>query len=162
LTASGGLAIEAIGLAFGPGYIGPDNALDRDKIRQLVFADPQARHRLEAIIHPLVHQQAQLQVQQLSLAGRACTVFDIPLLIESSFWRSNLDKILVIDCTPETQIKRVAQRSQLAPSVIQQMIQAQVTRNIRLKGADLVIHNDGLTLDELALQVRQIHSYCGL
>jgi dephospho-CoA kinase len=162
LTASGGKAIEAIRIAFGPEFIKTDNALDREKIRPLVFANPQVRHRLETIIHPLIQHEAQLQARHLQDAGLVCTVFDIPLLVESSYWRLNLDKILVIDCLPSTQIQRVAQRSQLAESAIQQMIHAQVDRTTRLKAADLVISNEGLTLDELSLLIRHVHPCCGL
>jgi len=154
--------VASIQLAFGHDFIGADNGLDRNKMRQLVFADLKARERLEAIIHPLVHQEAQRQAAHLRESGQVCAVFDIPLLVESSYWRSHLDKILVIDCTPETQIQRVTQRNQLPGSAIQKMIQAQAHRDVRLKAADLVICNVGLTLDQLAQQVRAIQPDCGL
>jgi dephospho-CoA kinase len=162
VTAPNGPAIETLRLAFGPEYIAADHGLDRNKIRQLVFSDPPARKRLENIIHPLVHQEAQLQSKRLVDGGCPCIVFDIPLLVESSFWRQYLDKVLVIDCSVETQIQRTSQRSHLAPSIVEQMILAQASRGTRLKAADLVICNDSLTLQALAQEVAQIHQFCGL
>jgi dephospho-CoA kinase len=162
LTAPGGPAIESIRRAFGNEYITPDNGLDRGKIRPLVFSDPQARKRLEDIIHPLVQCETLKQSQSLQDTSCPCIVFDIPLLVESSYWRQKVDKVLVLDCTPEVQIQRTALRSQLSADAAEKIVKAQVSRSTRLKAADWVIFNDHLTLEELALEVDQIHPHCGL
>jgi dephospho-CoA kinase len=162
LTAPGGPAIETLRQVFGNEFITSDNGLDRSKIRSLVFSDPQARQQLEGIIHPLVQHETQKQTQSLQNAGCPCIVFDIPLLVESNSWRPKVDKVLVLDCTPEVQIQRTVLRSQLSVVDAQQIVNAQASRNTRLKAADWVICNSSLTLKELALEVKQIHPYCGL
>lgn len=155
VTATGGAAIQPIREAFGDGLIGPDGALDRDRMRALAFTDPTAKKRLEAIVHPLVSLQTARQAQQALDAGFKLLVFDIPLLVESGRWRQQLDRILVIDCEPGTQIARVAARSGLAPAAIEAIIAAQAPRAQRLAAADSVIYNDAITLDELGVQTRQ-------
>ena len=162
LTAPRGLAIPLIQAAFGPDFISPAGALERDKMRALAYTDVSARKRLEAIIHPLVA----LKTQELAAAavsrGCSCTVFDVPLLVESASWRQNVDHVLVVDCTPEVQISRVMARSQLTRPEIEKIIASQAGRQHRLSAADSVIFNAGLTLDELADEVRQISQRFGL
>lgn len=155
VTASGGAAISPIREAFGDGLIGPDGALDRDRMRALAFTDPTAKKRLEAIVHPLVGLETARQAQQALAAGATLLVFDIPLLVESGRWRQQLDRILVVDCEPGTQIARVAARSGLARDAIEAIIAAQAPRAQRLAAADSVIYNDAITLEELGLQTRQ-------
>lgn len=162
MTGADGQAINSIREIFGSEFITPDNALDRNKMRALVFSDAQWRKRLENIVHPLVHQKSRLQSEKMSDAGTHCVVFDIPLLVESSYWRQNLDRILVVDCEPEVQIQRVSKRSHLSTYAAEQIVHAQADRSARLKAADIVIFNIDLTLDELTLEVEKIHPYCGL
>ncbi|MCZ8253729.1 MAG: dephospho-CoA kinase [Hylemonella sp.] len=148
-TARGGAAIGAIRQVFGPELIGPDGALDRGRMRTLAFSDLTARQRLEQIIHPLVGQETQRQAEAAARAGARCIVFDIPLLVESSRWRTQLDQVLVIDCHPETQIARVMQRSQLQRAEIERIMAQQANRLQRLQAADHVICNDGNDLSQL-------------
>ena len=91
LTAPGGLAMPQIEVEFGAQAVDAQGALDRDFMRQLVFQDPGARQRLEAIIHPLVGHLTQRQALQAEAAGARCLVFDVPLLVESGRWRKQLD-----------------------------------------------------------------------
>jgi dephospho-CoA kinase len=161
-TASGGVAIAPIHARFGAGFIGEDGALNRERMRQHVFADPQAKSQLEAIIHPLVGQQIAAQAQTLSEAGKTCLVFDIPLLVESAHWRKSLQRVLVVDCMPATQVSRVAARSGLSTADVQKIMAVQASRPQRLAAADLVLFNDGLTLDELAARVERIGRQFGL
>lgn len=150
-TAPGGAAIEAIRQVFGAELIGLDGALDREQMRTLAFSDASARQRLEQIIHPLVGLETQRQAEAATRAGTRCIVFDIPLLVESQQrWRARLDQVLVIDCSPETQITRVMLRSQLPRSEIERIMGQQVDRVHRLRAADHVICNDGPDLAELA------------
>jgi dephospho-CoA kinase len=162
VTASGGGAIALIRDAFGDSLIGSDGALDRDQMRALAFADATAKRRLEAIIHPLVGLETARQAQQALDSGHHLLVFDIPLLVESGRWRQQLDRVLVVDCEPSTQIARVAARSGLTREAIQAIIAAQAPRAQRLAAADCVIYNDTITVDELASQTRQLAQRFGL
>ena len=161
-TAAGGAAIGMLKAAFGPTMLTPEGALDRDQMRALVYADPSAKSRLEAIVHPLVGQAIALQAQQAQAAGAACLVFDIPLLVESRHWRNTLDRILVVDCTPATQITRVTARNGLSEAEVRKILAAQASRAQRLAAADMVVFNDGITMSELALQVQEIGPQFGL
>lgn len=153
-TAAGGPAIAAIAAKFGAAFITPDGALDRGRIRTHVYAQPAARKDLEAIIHPLVGVESARQVQAATEAGARCIVFDIPLLVESGRWRQQVDRVLVVDCSPATQVARVVARSGLAPAEVEAIIAAQAPRALRLAAADTVIANDGITLEQLGRQVR--------
>ena len=165
LTAPGGAAIAAIVDQFGNQIITPDGALDRDQMRQLVFDDPAARQRLEAIVHPLVRQEVMRQAAQAGHAakgGGACIVFDIPLLVESGRWRQQVDRVLVVDCLEATQIARVVARNGWTPEAVEKIMAEQATRAQRLAAADLCIYNDGLSLEALNLMVRQLAKRFGL
>jgi dephospho-CoA kinase len=161
-TAPGGAAIPAIAQAFGPDFIGPDGSLDRDRMRDRAYADAQARRTLEAIIHPLVAAESSRRVETALAAGAPCIVFDIPLLVESGRWRSQVDKVLVIDCAPQTQVERVVARSALAPDAVRAIMAAQATREQRLAAADVVICNEQLSLEGLRDIVEQVARSFGL
>lgn len=150
LTAPGGPALDALEAAFGNGIISVDGGLDRDQMRQLVFADPQAKRRLEAILHPMIGAETQ---RQADAAGTPVIVFDVPLLVESAHWRGRVDRILVVDCTEATQIERVSARSGLSHDAVRAIIAQQASRARRRACADAVMHNDELSLQELARHV---------
>ncbi len=162
LTAPGGAALPAIARQFGAEFIGADGALDRARMRELAYAQPESRRQLEAIIHPLVGAEIARQVDAAQAAGARCVVFDIPLLVESGRWRAGLDRVLVVDCSPATQVERVRARSGLAPEEVQRIIDAQATRALRLAAADLVVCNDGLTLEALRHEVTEAARAFGL
>ena len=153
-TAAGGLAIEAIRQAFGDGFIAADGALDRDRMRALVFADASAKARLEAIVHPII--RAEIDRQCDALEG-GLAVLDLPLLAESSAWRERVDTIWVVDCSPETQIRRVMLRNGWPRAQVEAVLAAQATREQRLAIADTRIDNDQATLAELKAQVQVAH-----
>ncbi|PHM21600.1 MAG: dephospho-CoA kinase [Curvibacter sp. PD_MW3] len=161
-TATGGAAIEAIRQTFGPEFITTDGALDRERMRERVFRDPNARRQLEHIVHPLVGLETARQTEAALAEGRRCIVFDVPLLVESSHWRARLDQVLVVDCHPERQIERVMQRNDLPRETVMAIMASQASRQMRLHAADLVLCNDGLTLNELAMEVEQIAVRFGL
>ncbi|MDF2462494.1 MAG: coaE [Ramlibacter sp.] len=161
-TATGGAALPAIARAFGADFVTAAGALDRERMRSLAYADPNARKRLEEIIHPLVGQESARQVQAAQDAGARCVVFDIPLLVESGRWRSQVDRVLVIDCAPETQVARVVARSALKPEEVLAIIGAQAPRALRLAAADVVICNEGLSLEALRDNVVQAARRLGL
>lgn len=155
-TATGGAAMAAVQAQFGAEFITPLGALDRERMRERVFHDPQARQQLEAIVHPLVAQETQRQAQAALDAGHRWLVFDVPLLAESSHWRARVDRVLVIDCSPATQERRVVERNAMAPAAVRRIIAAQSSRENRLAIADWVILNDGLSLEELRCQVNAL------
>ncbi|HYF18583.1 MAG TPA: dephospho-CoA kinase [Ramlibacter sp.] len=152
-TAAGGAAIPAIAQHFGADFVTAGGALDRERMRARAYADPQARRDLEAIIHPLVGAESQRQVQAALAAGARCIVFDIPLLVESGRWRRQVDRVLVVDCHAATQVSRVVARSGLAPAQVEAIMAAQAPRALRLAAADVVVFNEGLTLEQLELEV---------
>ena len=163
LTAQGGRAIPEIRRLFGPDLIEADGAMNRQAMRQKVFSDPQARQQLEGIIHPLVAQITREQVQAAMAQGTHCIVHDIPLLVESGRrWRMQVDRVVVVDCEPATQRERVIARSGLAAEEVDRIMGQQASRQERLACADLVIFNQGLSLDELRQQVQSAARHFGL
>ena len=155
LTAPGGLAIPEIAAAFGDDFIDGDGAMNRDRMRELAFSDPGALMRLQAILHPLITQESEVQARQAN-PGQV-VVFDVPLLAESgSRWKDRVDKVLVIDCTAETQIQRVMARSGWTREAVQAVLAKQATRESRCAVADHIILNDGLSLEELRQEVKNV------
>lgn len=151
-TAANGSAIPFVRQVFGDDYVTADGALDRDRMRALVFAQPEARAKLEAIVHPLVRTEID---RQCAAMDGGCAVLDLPLLVESDAWRQRVDTIWVVDCTPETQIRRVMQRNGWPREQVQAVLAAQATREQRLAIADTVIDNDSATLEQLETRVRE-------
>jgi len=152
LTAAGGLAMPAIEAAFGPDMLAADGALDRARMRTLAFANPEVLQGLEAILHPLIGQQTQVLAQQAQPDQRI--VFDVPLLVEAlPRWRPLMDRIVVVDCLPDTQIERVMARSGWSREAVEQVLMKQAQREHRLAVADHVLHNEGKTLEQLREQV---------
>jgi dephospho-CoA kinase len=159
LTAQHGAAIETIKLKFGETMISADGSLNRDRMRDLVFTDPDAKNRLESIIHPLV--KLEMQRQDLSAIASAATliVYDIPLLVESPNWRAILDKVLVIDCLEQTQITRVMARNTLKQEDVEKIIANQASRKMRNIAADILIFNDSITVEQLSEEVTQVFKH---
>jgi dephospho-CoA kinase len=155
-TAVDGRAIDALSKTFGPSILMADGALDRDQMRTLIFSDPLAKARLEQIIHPFVAMEIADQARRANRAGARCIVFDIPLLVESRQWRTTFDRVLVVDCSKATQIHRVNARNGLSADAIEEIIGAQASRLSRLKAADLVVFNEGITIADLAQHVQEI------
>lgn len=152
-TSQGGPAIALIASAFGQDFIKDDGNLDRDRMRAHVFSNPAAKQQLESIIHPLV----QRETERLSDETTAtCLVFDIPLLVESPRWRTQLDRVLVVDCSEETQIARVMQRNGWPRSEVEAIVRQQSPRLQRLAASDWVLNNDGIDLPTLQGLVRQL------
>jgi len=154
LTMPGGAAIEAIRAAFGAAYIDASGALDRPRMRQAAFNDPATRARLEAILHPLIG----LEVEREAEAAVAAPVliFDVPLLVESGRWRSRNDAVWVVDCDEAAQIARVAARPGWTEAAARAVIAQQAPRAARRAAADAVIHNQGISLAELAAEVHSL------
>ena len=161
LTAAGGRAIEPIRQAFGEEVIEASGALNRARMRELVFAEPARRAELEAILHPLIGQTARQEAEQ---AVGLYVVFVVPLLVESGRWRQQIDRLCVVDCDQETQIERVRTRNGIELITIQRILAAQATREQRLAVADDVIDNSKtVSLEALKKQVLVLHQgWCNL
>jgi dephospho-CoA kinase len=162
VTAPGGTAIAPLRAAFGEAVLDAQGGLDRQRMRTLAFSNPQVKTQLEAIVHPLVKQAIDQQAQSALAAGARVLVFDIPLLVESGRWRSQVDGVLVIDCSNDTQIARVQARNGWPREQILAVIQAQATREQRQAAADWLILNDGLGLDAFEAEVSQLAQQWGL
>ncbi len=147
------IAYQQIIATFGADIIQQDGYLNRLGLRQLIFADSAAKQQLENILHPKIRQQLTLQSQQCS--SPYC-ILVIPLLIEAKM-QDLVDRILVIDLTPEQQLTRLCQRDNISEDDAQLMINSQSGLKQRLAVADDVIHNNNATnmLDKLVFQLHK-------
>lgn len=156
LTAPEGAAMPDLATAFGSEVVADDGRLDRAAMRRRVFADPAARQRLEAILHPMIRDMTALRCRQALAAGAPYVVLVVPLLIETGDYRRRVQRVAVVDCADETRIARVAARSGLSREEVQRIMAAQASREDRLAAADDVIDNDG-DLAELSARVEELH-----
>lgn len=161
-TQPGGSAMNLIARTFGDEFVAPDGSLDRQRMREHVFAHPEARSQLEQIIHPLVSQAMQAQTATALAAGKQCLVHDVPLLVESGRWRHAVDRVLVVDCSEETQRRRVRARNQWDDATIAGVIASQSPRLDRLAAADCILFNDVDMLEPLRRQVEALATRFGL
>lgn len=152
VVAPGEPALDEISATFGPDLLNKDGTLDRAAMRQLIFADTEARQRLEAILHPRIQAEA---VRQADAATGAYTIIAVPLLLDSPL-RAHLDRILVVDCDETTQIERLMDRDAESEAQARRILAAQASREERLAIADDVIENNS-TIEALAKQVSQLH-----
>ncbi|WP_024929696.1 dephospho-CoA kinase [Methylophilus sp. OH31] len=153
MSAPGSPAMQAVRAQFGDAMFNADGQLDRAKLRELVFAEPDALDQLNQIMHPAIRLEA---IRQIAQYADAYVVLAIPLLVESrDDWRM-IDHVLVVDCDEQMQLARVIQRSQLSEGMAQAMISAQSSRDERLAIADSVIENDQ-TLVKLQEKVLEFH-----
>jgi dephospho-CoA kinase len=157
LTAAQGAAIEPIRERFGPEFIAADGALDRARMRQLVFNDAGAKQRLQAVLHPLILAGIQNAEASIKDKGNSLVVIDIPLLVESAHWRAVLQQVIVVDCEEETQVARVMQRNKLSAAEVRQIMANQASRERRLAAADMVVFNNS---DQLADLQQQAQTMC--
>ena len=154
VTAPNGLAMPAIAAEFGSSFVAEDGSLDRARMRALVFSDETARKRLEAITHPLIRAETERQRQQ---AEGPYVIVVVPLLVESGSWKTRVNRVLTVDCSVETQIERVMRRNAFTREQVLAIIARQATREDRLAAADDVIVNDARSLEELDVDVDQLH-----
>lgn len=159
LTAPGGAAIPALRAAFGDEVIDATGALDRARMRRIAFADPGARKRLEAILHPMIRAETDRLTQS---ARSPYLILMIPLLVESGDPRERCDRVLVVDCPEAEQIRRVMARSGLARTDVEAIMATQASRANRLAAADDVVDNSGEPTG-IDAQVAMLHRrYLGL
>ena len=154
LTAPGGAAIPALREAFGSEYISANGALDRAKMRALVFSDGAARGKLEAILHPAIRTEAR---ERIVRSDRPYVIVVVPLLLETGTYLDFTDRVLVVDCAEEEQVRRTAQRSGVTEEAARAIMAAQLPRAQRLARADDVLSNTG-SIEELRSQVAALHA----
>ncbi len=154
LTGPHGPAMDAIAAEFGPAYVTADGALDRARMRALVFADPAAKARLEAILHPRI--RAAAEAEALAASG-PYVIMVVPLLVESGNWRTRVARVLAIDCAEATQVRRVMARNGLSEEQVRAIMAAQASRAERLAAADDVITNDD-GVEALRPQIERLHA----
>lgn len=154
LTVPHGAAMDAILQEFGPGFVTADGALDRVRMRELVFSDPAAKARLEAILHPRIRAAT---AAAAAIATGTYLIYVVPLLVESGGWRERVDRVLVIDCPEEVQVARVMRRNAMSEAQVRAIMATQASRAERLAQADDVILNDG-GLEALDHQIALLHA----
>ncbi len=154
MSMPGSAAMQAVRTTFGDEMFEIDGRLNRAKLRELVFAEPDALEQLNQIMHPAIRAEAVRQIAGYS--AQAYVVLAIPLLVESREDWQMIDHVLVVDCDEQTQLARIVQRSQLSETMAEAMIAAQSSREERLSVADSVIVNEQ-TLDNLQEKVLEFH-----
>lgn len=145
--------LERLVERFGPSILTPDGHLDRPALRDIVFSDPKARADLEALTHPAIG--AAMEARS-AVAGGPYQVLVIPLLVEKSL-RSQVDRVLVVDCDEALQLRRLRARDGSTPAQARAILDAQASRAARLKSADDVISNEG-SMDAVREQVALLHA----
>jgi len=153
LTAPGGMALDAVRAAFGDQVMQADGALDRAALRRRVFSDADARHQLEAILHPRIRLAVE---QQLATLSAPYVLIVIPLLVETGAYQEVLDRVLLVDCPEDQQITRVMARSGFTLDEVKAILAAQAGRAARLAIADDVISNTA-SPEALRTQVAALH-----
>jgi dephospho-CoA kinase len=156
LTASGGRAIGPIRRCLGEELIAPDGALDRAATRRRVFTDASVRKQLEAILHPLVHEDLESALDTEIAQNAPYVILAIPLFFETFAYRERTQRTLLVDCPVSTQFDRVSLRPGLTPDLVSSIIETQLSRAVRLQLADDVIWNGGSD-SELRWKVAQFH-----
>lgn len=153
LTATEGAALPMLREAFGDSIFNADGTLNRNALRALILNDRAAKSRLESVLHPMILHEV---TNQLARLNAPYVMIVVPLLVESGGYLDMLDRVLVVDCSEETQIQRALARGGWDESEIRAMMAKQVSRQVRLKLADDVINNDG-GMDALTAQVAALN-----
>ncbi|HEV2211790.1 MAG TPA: dephospho-CoA kinase [Gammaproteobacteria bacterium] len=155
LAVKGGEGLKALVAALGPGILDPDGSLDRRRLRERLFADTALRRQVEGLLHPLILGRLKARLDGFH-APYALAV--IPLLTESPASRALVDRVLVVDCSEELQLRRLMSRDGETESQARAMLAAQATRDTRLKAADDILLNEG---DEATLRhhVSHLHKF---
>ncbi|ELM3721461.1 dephospho-CoA kinase [Edwardsiella piscicida] len=152
MVARGQPALAQIAAHFGARVLRADGSLDRAALRHIVFAQPQEKAWLNALLHPLIQAETQRQLAQIA-APYALWV--VPLLIENHL-TAQADRIAVVDLPVDLQLARTQARDGISPEQAQRILAAQTTREQRLACADDIIDNSG-SADALAPQVAVLH-----
>lgn len=153
LTAANGPALPFLKEAFGDSVLNANGTLNRELLRSRIIEDDMERGRLESILHPMIQREVTRRITD-TCAPYVLVV--IPLLVEVGNYDKLLDRVLVVDCDSETQVRRALARGGWPESEIRAMIAKQATRQARLARADDIIHNDG-GWNEMVVQVASLN-----
>jgi dephospho-CoA kinase len=148
-----GAAHAAVRRRFGPAVVGPGGEIDRAALARLVFADPEARSDLNALVHPAVATEVDARLRELAGTGTT-VVLVVPLLVEAG-WTDRVDHVVVVDCPEDTAVRRLVGSGRLTEREARQRVAAQASRQERLNRADTVIDNSG-PADALGPQVEAL------
>jgi dephospho-CoA kinase len=154
LTRTGGAALNAIREQFGEDFITLDGSLERKTMRQLVFADPAAKKKLEAILHPKIRAAVKARIAEIQTPY---ALIAVPLLLETGAYGDLISRVLVVDCDESLQISRTMRRSNLGIHEVRAIMAAQLPRQERLSRADDVLRNDG-DMTALRIQAAALHA----
>jgi dephospho-CoA kinase len=155
LLAEGGGAVEAVVGAFGSAVRGSGGGVDRKALGAIVFSDPEARRRLEAIVHPLVYDVIDADAAAFERrAGTGIVIVDAALMVETGSWR-RYHRLVVVHCPPEEQVRRLMRRDRLADSDARRRIAAQLPLERKIELADYTIDTGG-TLEETRRGAREV------
>ncbi|MDK2124029.1 dephospho-CoA kinase [Parachitinimonas caeni] len=157
MSRSGSPAMQDVASVFGPEFLTGDGALDRVKMRQLVFADSEKRKQLESIFHPRIRAEVMRRIQQVS-NDAPYILLAVPLLFESNAYADVVARSLVVDCSEETQIQRVMDRSSMTEAQVRAIIASQMSRSERVNRATDLIDN-GRSLEHARQQVLALHDH---
>ena len=153
LTGPGGAAIPEVKRQFGSAFVDAAGAMERKRMRDLAFSDPEQKQRLEALLHPMIRAES---ARRIAAATGPYVLHVVPLLVESGGYRERIRRVLVVDCPEALQVARVRQRSGLTDPEVRRVIAAQIQRESRLAAADDVIDNSG-TIAAMQQQIRKLH-----
>lgn len=153
VVAPGTALLATLGETFGPGILQPSGALDRRALRNVVFADPDARRTLEGLMHPAIRAETD---RRIAAARGPYVMLAIPLLAETN-GKGRVDRVLVVDCPEDVQIRRLQARDGSTREQALAILAAQATRTQRLAIADDVIRNDG-EVTSLSRDVERLHA----
>ena len=159
LTAAGQPGARAIAREFGAGYLDAGGALDRKRMRELVFSDAAAKQKLEALLHPMIRAEVADRIARVTAKTSSrppYIVLVVPLLIETGAYRKLAQRVLVVDSDEQQQAARVVRRSQLTPAAVEAIMANQASREERLRHADDIVRNDG-DLATLRASVEALH-----
>jgi dephospho-CoA kinase len=161
VMAPGGAAYADVVAAFGPGILGPSGAIDRRVLGPLVFADPAARRRLDAIVHPRVRDEEARRLDGFAAEGEACAVTDAALLVETG-QHARFDRLLVVHCPPGEQVRRLQERDRLDAAAARARIDAQMPIDEKRAFGHFQIDTSGsfaatdAALDRVAAELRVV------
>ncbi|OGO53282.1 MAG: dephospho-CoA kinase [Chloroflexi bacterium RBG_16_68_14] len=147
---------RAVVEAFGPEVVGPEGEIDRRALGAKVFADPEARRRLEEIVWPAMRRMMEERLAELRAGGAQVAVLEAALLIEAD-WLPLVDEVWLVTASPETARRRLMERNGLSPEQAEERLRAQLTNEKRRSYADVIIENDG-SLEELRRAVDEAWS----
>lgn len=157
VVAPGSVTLQALTAAFGPTILGPGGGLDREAMGRIVFADPAARERLNALTHPAIARLAEAHLQELRARDVPLVVYEAPLLFEAGA-EGRVDRVLVLVIDPALQRARLQERDHFDAATVEARIAAQWPQADKTARADFVIDNSG-SLEETRRQVSALYHW---